>query len=175
MREGFGAVAAEKFLEYFRSLRDAYEAETGHEIRDYKPLESDRLLQVFDDLATLKTQGLDFLAEMLHRLVWAQCLGNANHPPTILFLQGFMDQEGVAFPSLGDEVDAQEHFHNDVNRFSDVSHRILDRQSEFGFGPRQLEDQHREWSRRWLEELLGTQSRVVATVDAQRLMTFCSA
>lgn len=146
----------------------------GTDLKEYKPTEPERLAEVFDGILAASSSGLEFLTELVHRLVWFQCLGNANHRTAILFIQVFLTRSGIAFPTFADEADAERRFREAVNRFSDGSHRLLDRQSEFGFNPARLEKEHRTQTRIWLAEMLGNQSRVETMVGPQRLMTFIS-
>jgi hypothetical protein len=171
---GMGARAAAKFLVYYEEAKRLHLERAGAPLKEYKPTEPDRLAAVFDGILRGPQTGLDFLGNLLHRIVWAQCLGNANHRTAILFVQAFLDSAGLRLPYYADEPNAPARFHGSVDRFTDLSHRLLDRQSEFGFGPEQLETQHRDWSRRWVAEELGNQSRVAMTMGPQRLRTFLS-
>lgn len=166
--------AVEKFLDYYEESRRLHRTLTGTPLREYKPTEPERLAEVFESLWSLEMTGVEFIGEVLHRLVWSQCLGNANHRTTILFLQAFLDSATLSLPSYAEEPNSDSRFRAAVNHFSDASHRILDRQSEFGYGPRQLERQHQDLTRRWITQQMGDQSRVAMTTGPQRLMTFCS-
>ncbi|MBW3581715.1 MAG: hypothetical protein KY455_01330 [Euryarchaeota archaeon] len=61
-----------------------------------------------------------------------------------------------------------------VDNFSDASHRLIDRQSEFGYGRQQVKDQHIKMTRECVERQLGDQSRVETIIEPQRLMAFSS-
>ncbi len=146
-------LAVERYLLYYAEVRRIHQELSGSPLREYKPTEPDRLADVFESLWGLGVHGAPFLGEVLHRLVWSQCLGNANHRTAILFLEAFLDAAGFKFPHYADETGAPDRFRVQVERYSEWSHRRLDRQSEFGYNPRQLEEEHRRfsvaWSKRW--------------------------
>lgn len=165
--------AVAKFLEYYREIQRIHLESTGKKLKGYKPTEPDRLGAVFEAVLALESDGLERLTEFLHRVIWSQCLGNGNHRTTVLFLQAFLDSFGVRLPHTVDDPPGSD-FRSRLNRFTEVSHEYLDRQNEWGYGPREFETRHREHCRRWLDEMLGPQSALVATIGPQRLMTFLS-
>lgn len=132
------------------------------------------LVEAFDTIWNSPSSGARFLGEILHTLVWAQCLGNANHRTTIMFLQGLMAALYVPFPWYAEEPGSAERFKTAVESFSDASHRLLDRQSEFGYSRQQLKERHKELAVKWVERQFGDQSRVETMIEPQRSMAFFS-
>lgn len=166
--------AVEKYLAYFREMRQAYEAQSGLPLELYKATEPVCVEQTFSTLAGLSMTGATFLSEMLHRLVWAQCLGNANHRTSVLFVRTFLEREGVPFPAYESEAGSQERFLGSLNEWIQRSQPLIRRRGEPGYAQARLEPEHRTITTRWLEENLGPQSEPLAMIGAQRLIAFFS-
>ncbi len=132
------------------------------------------MTETFDRFWASQNRGTALLGELLHSLVWSQCLGNANHRTTLLFLEGILTSLGIVFPHYADEDDSDTRFKAAIESYSDSSHRLLDRQSEFGYNPVQLKQRHHELSEKWMNRQIGDQSRVETMIDPQRLMAFFS-
>lgn len=98
----------------------------------YQPTAPDRLADVFEGLFSSALRGQDFVAEVLHELIWHQTLGNANHRTTILFVQSFLDREAVHLPHYATDADADVRFQAQINTFSIRPHENIDRQNERG-------------------------------------------
>ena len=111
---------------------------------------------------------------MLHGLIWFQCLGNGNHRTSTLFLQAFAAFVGVQFPHDGEAPGAEKRFLENLTSYTDRSKTLLDRQGEWGYGTREMEQRHTGLTMQWVEEMLGNQSLDRTTIGAQRLMTFSS-
>jgi hypothetical protein len=170
-----GQAAARRFLIYFEEVCRIHLEDTGSALKTYKPTEPERLEAVFQDLLNSRPTGVEFLVELLHTLVWSQCLGNANHRTTVLFLQSTLHLQGISLPHYSNEVGASDRWGVAVNNFSDLSHRILDAQGEWGYGREQLRTQHRALCAEWLTANLGDdQSLVATTIEPQRFIAALS-
>ncbi len=166
--------AAAHFLEYFERAKQIHLKQTGSPLKMYQPTAPDRLADVFEGLFSSALRGQDFVADVLHEIIWNQTLGNANHRTTILFVQSFLDREAVPLPHYMADADADMRFQGQINKFSIRSHENIDRQNEWGYGPKEFKNRHRWLCQQWLGEVLGSQSCVSMTVGPQRLMDFSS-
>ncbi|HEX9817081.1 MAG TPA: hypothetical protein VGB18_08880, partial [Candidatus Thermoplasmatota archaeon] len=99
-------LATEKFLAYYEFFQSVELAEKGKPLQEYQPTDPERLMETFSNIFASKLSGLDFIAFVLHHLVWRQCLGNANHRTSALFVQNFLADVGIVFPHYADEPDA---------------------------------------------------------------------
>lgn len=174
MEQGAGKRLASKLLEYYERVQSAHVEFTGRRLQEYKPTEPERLAEVFAEILKSKMAGREFLAEVLHRLIWSQCLGNGNHRTSTLFLQAFAAYAGIRFPYDADAPGGEKRFLEQLTRYTDRSKRLLDRQGEWGYGPHEMEKRHAGLTLQWVEEMSGPQSLDRTTIGAQRLMTFSS-
>lgn len=106
---------------------------------------------------------------MIHELVWAQCLENANHRTSVLLAQILV--EGVQ-PALRDDADFARCFAESFDRFADHSKKLFKRRGEFGYGQNVLKERHQANCERFVAEVWGDQSRHLEMIGAQRLMDF---
>ncbi|MCA1819547.1 MAG: hypothetical protein LC620_05780 [Halobacteriales archaeon] len=166
--------AAARFLGYFEQAKLLHESQHGEPLRFYKDTEPECLVSVFERLLYSDSRETAFVGEILHSLVWAQCLGNANHRTTMLFLQAFLARFGIALPSYAQEPDAAHRFQKDLDDWMTRSHAILDQRGKHAAGQARLAPAHQETASAWLQKMLGTQSIALMTMGPQRLMTFIS-
>lgn len=84
---------ADAYLLLFDSLREKAAA-AGHPIEDYKPTDRACLRIVFSWLLNHDETGFEFAVDLVHELVWAQCLANGNHRTAFVFLEGLLEAAG---------------------------------------------------------------------------------
>lgn len=163
-------------MSYFEQVRQLYEKQAGKPLEIYKPTEPECLVQAFENIWAAPSSGIEFLVEVVHRLVYGQCLGNGNHRTTILFLQGFLDHVGFSFPHDGDRPEGAGRFEESINSWTSRSQTLIRRRGEWGFGQARLEPEHIRITREWVvQNAPSDQSEVLATIGPQRLMIFISA
>ena len=143
----------------------------GRELEMHKDTEPNCLATVFERVWALESRGPDFLGEVLHELVWGQCLGNGNHRTSVLFLRTFVGFVGIEFPSPGERAPL---FARSLDQWIGRSQALIRRRGEPGFAQARLEPKHREVTKGWVTEELADQSAALAMIGAQRLMDFIS-
>lgn len=166
--------AAAKFLAYYEVVKALHAGVTGKPLAEYQPTDRARLVDAMQESLASGLQGREFVAEVLHLLVWRQCLGNGNHRTTFLFVQNFLSHLGVRFPHYSADPNAEMRLRSDISRYTERSKDYLERQNEFGYGPKEFENRHRGMARQMLDELIGPQSFDWTTVGPQRLSDFIS-
>lgn len=166
-------LAAKKFLAYYGAIKEAVLATTGKPLKEYQPTDPARLEEAFRIILESPLTGKEFIGQLAHELIWRQCLGNANHRTTFLFVQAFLVDVGVEFPHYASSSD-DTRYRNELSAFTDRSKDSLDRQNEWGYGPKEFERRHRGHTAQLMDSLLGPQSFDWAMIGAQRLMVFIS-
>lgn len=154
---------AAAYLLLFEGLRKEAEA-AGHPIQDYKPTDRACVHTVFAWLLASDHRGFGFLVDVVHELVWGQCLANANHRTAFLLTEGLLEQAGIENNSEWRARTADA-----FDRFADASKRVFEKRLEFGYGAGKLKEHHREATVRFLETLGLRQSRHVATIGPHSL------
>lgn len=166
------AMGRDLFLKYFEKAKEIHLRETGKPLRMYKRTDERCVERVFRRALRSSATGKEFLIEFVHHSVWNQCLGNGNHRTTLLFVGGWLGSEGIRL------AEDEERFRTISNEWIDESKRLMEpSHAAFDVGggpPEKSEPIHHESVSRWLDGVLGSQSRSLTMMGPSSLKSFLS-
>ena len=87
-------------------------------------------------------------------LIVTHGLPNANHRTTIFFLSIIFRYLGIKFPNYNSQK-YKKKWIDECNRYIKKSKRILYKRKE----NKNYKEKHKEWTRKWLTEVIGDQSK----------------
>ena len=171
--------AADKFLDYFREAEALHWQEFDGPLPLYKDTSKASVQKVFRRLLASELTGAAYAAELVHLPILAQCLGNANHRTTEMFVWNVLTSAGVRVPHHAGDAKSAQRVADATNRWHVESKTVI---GEHDFH-RALDEsymplkkaQHRAGAGRWVPEIVGAnQSSVLIMVGPHSLKKFLS-
>ena len=152
----------EKYLESYIWVCDEVKKQTGEYPKKYKRFEKMRVIKYFNNIQHKGLNGFELITNMLSQLIVQHALPNTNHRSTLHFINRFLNVHNY---DLNFNVGIQNNIFVD---FIKGSKEILRQRKE----DKNYAIKHIEYTEKWLEKVLGTQSGKLKSISAISLLTF---
>lgn len=166
--------AKRKFLAYLREAEALHWQEFDRPLPLYQPTSGACVQRVFERLLRSPFRGEEYVVELVHLSILAQCLGNANHRTTAMFVVQMLEHAGLRVPH-GSRDEVREY----TDSWHAASKELLsehDQRRAFDESYRpDWKARHRAAAREWVRRAVGPgQSSVLMNVGPHSLKNFLS-
>ena len=156
----------EIYLQCHEYVKEIIKQETGRYPGRYKRMEKVRINKFFETISYKAINRIDFAADTMSGLIVLHGLPNTNHRTTIFFMGIAFEQLGIDFPEY-DIKKYRARWIRECNKYIKKSKRILKTRKE----DIEYAEKHRNWTKDWLSEKVGTQSNSSGMMSRHLLAT----
>ena len=149
------------------AISEIIKEDTGRYPKNYKKFEKKRINKFFENISYKAKNILDFSSDLMSELIAIHGLPNTNHRTTIFFISIILRKLGIKFPNY-DSRKYKNKWIEDCNRYIAKSKRILYTRKK----DKDYKRKHKEWTKIWLSEVIGAQSKSSGMMSRHLLNSF---